>query len=93
MKTPIPIELREQLAQDPRMRVCCVADGDCAGRVEWHHALIYAGRAVQRSWAILGICQHHHALADRPDLRAKIVAVMRELGGDEIKSFEKIKKL
>lgn len=57
---PIPKEMREELAEDLFMKSCCVADSWCSGRIEWHHALIYASKRVNEKWAILPLCQQHH---------------------------------
>lgn len=58
---PIPIELREEMSQDPYMSTCCMAGiGDCVGRIEWHHNLIFAGRQVNEKWCILPLCKRHH---------------------------------
>ena len=92
-RTPIPPALRAQLAKEPRMYKCCVADDECNGRIEWNHALQYSGRSVQAFWCILGMCSYHHSITDRKDIREKVVAVMRELGGDEVRQYEKVQKL
>lgn len=57
---PIPKDMREEMANDPFMEVCCIEDEDCGGRIEWHHNLIYAGKRVNEKWAILPVCHHHH---------------------------------
>jgi len=93
MKTSIPQDVKDVLAKEPRMKQCALRDEMCVGRIEWHHALMSAGKAVQEPWAILGLCQHHHYVADRKDMRAKIVAEMRRLGGADVHQFEKIKRL
>lgn len=92
-RTAIPPHTRKQLAEDPFMQHCCVADDSCAGRVEWHHALIFAGLAVQAWWAILPCCTHHHAIADRKDIRTKLVKLLKRRGGIEVKEFEKVQKI
>lgn len=43
------------------MFVCARADeGNCDGRITWEHAIIYAGKQLNETWAILGICEYHH---------------------------------
>lgn len=93
MKTRIPTLLLAELQLDDRMYRCVVADEECSGRIEWHHAVMFAGRALQVGWAIHGICHGHHLIADRKDIRARIVKVIHKLGGKEVKEYEKIKKL
>lgn len=89
----IPILIKERLAKDIFMQDCCVKDSECGGRIEWHHALIYAGRKVEVWWAILPLCTVHHLHADRKDVRAKLVVFMRERGGEEVAQYEKITPL
>jgi hypothetical protein len=62
---PIPISMREELAEDPRMKQCAVYEyqdvfGTCDGRIEWDHVWIYAGKQINEPWAIVGLCHHHH---------------------------------
>lgn len=50
------------------MSVCARADeGNCAGRITWEHALIYAGRQLDEAWAILCICSYHHGVDEYQD--------------------------
>lgn len=57
---PIPPTIREELAGDPAMAVCIYDNEDCDGRVEWEHAMIFAGKQVNEVWAIIGCCTWHH---------------------------------
>ncbi len=60
--TPIPVKIREEMANDPFYKTCCLSHlGGCEGRIEWHHCLIYGGRQVQQKFAILPACHKHHA--------------------------------
>lgn len=61
----IPKKLRKQLAEDPEYSVCMLT-GEAGKRgdpIEWHHALIFAGRQVQERFAIIPIKRsiHHSA--------------------------------
>ena len=60
MTKPIPAKMREELAQDPFMSRCCITLGDCEGRIQWHHNLIFASKRVNEYWAILPVCEKHH---------------------------------
>lgn len=63
---PIPRKMREELAEDLFMQRCCMSPyGACSGRIEWHHALIFAGKRVNEKWCILPVCHQHHALESR----------------------------
>lgn len=59
--TPIPPKLRKEMSEDPFYKQCCLAHlGGCAGRIEWHHSLIFRGRQVQEKFCILPACHEHH---------------------------------
>jgi len=60
LTSPIPKAIRERLNEDPFMKDCCIADSWCEGKIEWHHALQYAGKRVNEWWCILPLCQKHH---------------------------------
>lgn len=68
----IPAELRQALADDPYMHQCCIGDTNCAGKIDFHHNLIYAGRRVNEPFAILPVCSFHHAKADTREVREKL---------------------
>jgi len=58
---PIPTKLKKELENDPYYKQCSRhSDGDCDGRITWEHAFIYAGRQINKKWAIIPICEHHH---------------------------------
>ncbi len=67
---PIPISMREELSEDPRMKYCVCAYkgfGFCTDRIEFHHVWIYAGSQINEKWAIVGICvKHHKAVQSNP---------------------------
>lgn len=56
----IPIKLRNQIANDPFMKVCSRKDENCQGRITWEHAFIYAGKQINEKWAIIPLCEYHH---------------------------------
>lgn len=60
MRSPIPKEMREQLSEDPFMKRCALWDSECEVRIEWHHAISYAGKRVNELWAIIPLCTKHH---------------------------------
>lgn len=68
--TPIPPAVRAALAALPRMKRCTLAPlqgtyEDCSGKVEWHHVWIYGGHQIQRVWAIVAACHHHHDMVGK----------------------------
>lgn len=62
----VPQKLRKQWhAEDIAKvkRVCMRAnENNCQGRLTKEHALYYAGKQIQEDWAILDICEFHHAV-------------------------------
>jgi len=59
MRSPIPVEIREVLTDDPFMKTCIVAH-DCEGRIHFDHAFTYAGKRVNELWSILPLCRKHN---------------------------------
>lgn len=57
---PIPKKVREDLAEDPFMRRCCISGPLCVGNIQWHHHLKFAGRRQDEKWGILPVCEYHH---------------------------------
>lgn len=58
---PIPLKMRDEMHNDPFYKKCCaVGLGYCAGRVQWHHVWIYAGKQINEVWAIVPACERHH---------------------------------
>lgn len=57
----MPQKLKDELAVLPRMKLCARrSEGNCEGRITWEHALIYASKQVQESFAIIPLCVYHH---------------------------------
>lgn len=58
---------RQVLEAEPD--VCLRYDeGNCAGRITYEHALKHAGRQIDAPWAILKICEYHHAVNQYQDI-------------------------
>lgn len=54
-------KVKAKLEQEPD--ICLRRDeGDCKGRITWEHALTYGSRQIDEAWAILKICEFHHAV-------------------------------
>ena len=45
-----------------RPDICQRANGECNGRITWEHASTYAGRQIDEAWAIVKLCEYHHAV-------------------------------
>jgi len=59
MSKPIDPDIREQLAEDVWMR-SCIIDHIHEGRIEFQHAMTYAGKRIGDIWSILPMCQKAH---------------------------------
>lgn len=63
----IPSGLRQELSLDPYYEFCARQNAQCAGRITWEHALIYAGRQIQERFAIIPLCAFHHSVNEFQD--------------------------
>lgn len=50
--------MRQELAEDPRMKVCVHCGSTY--RVQWQHCLIYQGRQINELYAIQPLCERCH---------------------------------
>lgn len=57
---PISKKNREEIDRNDYFRYCARAGPDCDGRITIEHAFIYAGRQIDRVWAFVPLCWHHH---------------------------------
>lgn len=60
--TPIPKQLKKEMQEDTFYTKCCLKDTFCDGRITWEHTMTYAGKQIQEKWAIIPICEYHHAV-------------------------------
>lgn len=88
----IPKPLNEEMNRDPFYRKCCLSsDGKCEGRVERHHALIFAGKQLQKKFCILPACGgFHHRYANRKDIKERFDHVLLNRATDQ--ELEEISK-
>ena len=57
----ISLKVREQLESEPQ--ICSRRnDTPCGGRITWEHTLIHAGKQIDEAWAIIFLCERHHAV-------------------------------
>lgn len=98
--TPIPKELTVELEADPFYKVCARAgyhDHKCQGKITWEHAIIYAGKQLQKKFAIIPLCEYGHAVnfhQDGGDLKKEInlwIALSRATD-EEILSISKVER-
>lgn len=102
---PIPLPLRRQLDTEPRMHRCVIAPlqriyGRCSGRIQWHHAWIYAGTQINEEWAIVGACEGHHeevkkdrAIKQAFETASLLIATDEDLAKYPKKDWEQIKRM
>lgn len=63
----IPTSLRKKLASDPYYQKCARACSECDGRITFEHAIVFAGRQLNELWAIIPLCEYHHAVNKHQD--------------------------
>lgn len=86
---PIPAHIKRQMLADPFYEQCC-----CCGAkpVQWHHALQYGGRQINRKWAIVPACKKCHDDVDKiPMIKAyfQYVCIKRMSGQDKLEFYKK----
>lgn len=95
---PIPLKQRAEMSKDPFYHVCArkeaLKDHTCQGRITWEHALIYAGKKIQDSWAIIGLCEWAHSVnnhQDGPGLNKEINVwiALNRASDDELRKVSK----
>lgn len=87
----IPPRLRQELADDPYYKVCCIT-GVSNEKIEWHHNFIFAGRQVQEKECILPVTQGVHEQARNVEMREKLDLVMlRRMSEEQLDRFSKAK--
>lgn len=51
------------MLESPEYKICSRRiDGGCKGRITLEHAIIFAGKQVNSKWAIIPLCEYHHAV-------------------------------
>ena len=57
----VSAKTKKQLLSEPE--ICArSSEMDCQGRLTWEHAVMHAGRQIDEPWAILKLCEFHHAV-------------------------------
>lgn len=55
------------MASDPYYKRCARECDECDGRITWEHAIVYAGKQLNEKWAIIPLCEFHHAVNRHQD--------------------------
>jgi hypothetical protein len=57
----VPQKLKNKWATEKP--ICCRKDeGNCAGKLTKDHTITFKGRQLQEDWAIVDVCEYHHAV-------------------------------
>lgn len=89
----ISLKVKEQLLQEPQ--VCSRrSDGSCKGRITWEHALTYAGKQIDEVWAIIFLCEYHHAVNNYQDngnltKKKNVWIALNRATDEELKKYSK----
>lgn len=85
MVKPIPLKMREELANDPFMFNCCLKDNTCWGYIQWHHNLHYQGKRINEKGAILPVCENHHKKESKFKKQLNAIMYSRMTNADRTK--------
>lgn len=86
-----PQKIKKYWQANPVYKCDRFDEEDCSGGLTKEHALIYSGKQIQELWAILDICEYHHAInkfLDAGNLdkkKHKWVAISRMTDADKLK--------
>lgn len=78
-----------------RPQVCARAnEGTCQGNLTWEHSLIFGGRQLDEAWAIVILCEYHHAVnqfQDGGDLNKElnVCIALNQATDEELKKVSK----
>lgn len=67
-------KVKEKILERPQ-RCAREHEGTCMGNNTWEHAIIHAGRQLDEAWAIIILCEYHHAVnnyQDNGDLKKEL---------------------
>jgi hypothetical protein len=88
LTSPIPPQMRAEMAEDKFYNKCCIADIICSGRIEWHHNLLYKGKRVNEKFCILPVCSTHHRM--EASFKDRLNYIMLNRATDyELKTYSK----
>lgn len=78
---PIPLKIRQQLADDIFMKKCCLC-GATGVKIDFHHNLIYQGRQQNDPKSILPLCELCHRSANNKEIKERLDRIMFQRGLD-----------
>jgi len=57
----VSTRVRRILESEPD--ICArIEDGECGGGLTWEHSIIFKGSQLDEAWAIIKLCERHHAV-------------------------------
>lgn len=86
-------KVKSILALEPQ--ICArTHEGGCEGHLTYEHAIIYAGRQLDAPWAIIKLCEKHHAVnnfQDGGDLQKEknVWIALNRANDDELRAISK----
>jgi len=78
-----------------RPQICARnAENCCQGALTWEHAIVHAGRQLDEAWAIVLLCEYHHAVnqfLDGGDLNKElnVSIALNQATDEELKKVSK----
>jgi hypothetical protein len=78
---PIPTAMREEIASDPFMKICCITG---SMDVTWEHCWIYAGKQINEKWAIVPLARELNTSHPPHDVkeRCRLISLRRATKSD-----------
>lgn len=96
----MPAKLRKEMEVDEFYQKCCLTGLGFKAtdenrfnpkRVEWHHNLIFAGRQVQKKFAILPVLKKYHDQEKKPEIKELLNWVMlNRMTPEELSEYSKV---
>lgn len=85
-------KVKKQLLDEPD--ICALKDYNCDGRITWEHTLIYASKQIDEVWAIIKICEYHHAVGKYQDggnlqKQKNVWVALNRATDDELRKYSK----
>ncbi len=58
----VPQSLKDQWQENPAKKCCRADEGNCQGKLTKDHTITWKGRQLQEDFAIVDVCEFHHAV-------------------------------
>ena len=90
-----PKKLRDKWSLEGK-KICARAnEGGCGGRLTKEHTIIFKGKQLQEDWAIIDLCERHHAVLnyqDNGDLQKEknVWIALNRASDEELEAISKV---